>query len=143
MLLAIAAAKSWELAQLDVNNAFLNGDLKEEVYMELPPSLKTQNNPTDTKMACKLNKSIYGLRQASRQWFEKFSSFMLEMGFHQSKSDYSLFHKGTGSDYVALLVYVDDILITGSSTKGIADLKRKLSDKFKLKDLGSLGYFWV
>lgn len=66
---------------------------------------------------------------------------MIQSGFTQSKSDYSLFFKGNGSDYVALLVYVDDILITGSSTKEINSIKHKLSDKFKLKDLGKLGYF--
>ncbi|KAL4572890.1 hypothetical protein LXL04_019678 [Taraxacum kok-saghyz] len=125
-LLAIAAAKSWSLAQLDVNNAFLNGDLKEEVYMELPPGLKLpkEKYPSQISLACKLNKSIYGLRQASRQWFENFSSFMLILGFTQFKSDYSLFHKGSGSNYVALLVYVDDIIITGSSTKEINFLKK-------------------
>lgn len=111
--------------------------------MEIPPGLKIQkdNYPKNVSLACKLNKSIYGLRQASRQWFEKFSSFMLHLGFTQSKSDYSLFFKGSGSNYVALLVYVDDILITGSSTTEINLLKKQLSDKFKLKDLGSLGYF--
>lgn len=141
-LLAIAAAKFWNLVQLDVNNAFLNGDLKEEVYMDLPPGFKIKGeHSSNQKLVCKLHKSIYGLRQASRQWFEKFSSFMLHSGFSQSKSDYSLFFKGNGSDYIALLVYVDDILITGSSATEIDSIKRKLSNKFKLKDLGNLGYF--
>lgn len=68
MLLAIVAAKSWNLVKLDVNNAFLNGDLKEEVFMEIPPSFKLQKDkyPKNVSLACKLNKSIYGLRQASR-----------------------------------------------------------------------------
>ncbi|KAL7585123.1 hypothetical protein Lser_V15G44364 [Lactuca serriola] len=111
--------------------------------MEIPPGLKLEKDkyPKNVSLACKLNKSIYGLRQASRQWFEKFSSFMLFLGFTQSKSDYSLFFKGSGSTYVALLVYVDDILITGSSNTEINLLKQQLSAKFKLKDLGSLGYF--
>lgn len=91
-------------------------------------------------MVCKLHKSIYDLRQTSRQWFDKFSSFMLQIRFQQSKSDYT-FVKGIGSDYVALLVYVDDLLICGSSTKEINATKNKLSDECKLKDLGSLHYF--
>lgn len=94
-----------------------------------------------SKRVCKLHKSIYGLKQASRQWFEKFSQFMLSMGFNQSKSDYSLFHKGQNENYVALLVYVDDIIITGSSSIEIAKPKLQLSHVFKLKDLGNLGYF--
>ncbi|KAL4558415.1 hypothetical protein LXL04_036615 [Taraxacum kok-saghyz] len=143
MLLAIAAAKKWDLVQLDVNNTFLNGELNEEVFMDIPSGLDFQGESknSDSKLVCKLNKSIYGLKQASRKWFEKFSQFMLSIGFIQSKSDYSLFHKGKGDDYVALLVYVDDIIITGNSKQGIAFLKTQLSKKFKLKDLGSLGYF--
>ena len=142
MLLAIAAAKSWDLVQLDVNNAFLNGTLHEEVYMDIPPGVNIQGEqPSTNKMVCKLNKSIYGLKQASRQWFEKFSKFMLQMGFIQSKSDYSLFHKGHNENYVALLVYVDDIIITGASKSEIAKIKLQLSNAFKLKDLGNLGYF--
>lgn len=66
---------------------------------------------------------------------------MLNIGFIQSKTDYSLFHKGKGDDYVCLLVYVDDIIITGASQQGIASLKSQLSKQFKLKDLGKLGYF--
>lgn len=114
LLLATAAAKSWNLVHLDVNNACLNRDLKEEVYMDIPTSLNVQDHKCSngTKLACRLKKSIYGLRQASCQWFEKFSNFRIHIGFKQSKSDYSLFFKGTGVKYIALLVYVDDILIT-------------------------------
>lgn len=142
ILLAIAAIKKWNLVQLDVNNAFLNGALHEEVFIDIPPGLDVyQYFKSSSTLFCKLNKSIYGLKQASRQWFERFSQFMLKSGFVQSKSDYSLFYKGSGDSYVALLVYVDDIIITGSNEKGITDLKQLLSNEFKLKDLGNLGYF--
>ena len=140
LLLALAAKNNWPLIQLDVNNAFLNGDLEEEVYMQIPQGYSVPSSTTET-LVCKLQKSLYGLRQASRQWYSKFSTFLFTMGFTQSKSDYSLFFKGSGSTYVALLVYVDDIVITGASSEQIQLLKKALSDQFKLKDLGNLRHF--
>lgn len=115
VLLALAAGQNWHLVQLDVNNAFLNVDLFEEVYMDLPLGYKLQGEQavTTRPLVCKLQKSIYGLRQASRKWNSKFSQVVLGFDLVQSKSDYSLFTKGSGASFVALLVYVDDIIITG------------------------------
>ena len=90
---------------------------------------------------CKLNKSIYGLRQASRQWFHKFSSALLAKGFTQSKNDYSLFYIGLGHSMVFLLVYVDDIIISGPDMEQIAQVQKKLEYLFKLKILSDLKYF--
>ena len=143
VLLAIAASQKWHLSQLDVNNAFLNGDLFEEVYMDLPIGYYTQGEPNfnSSKLVCRLHKSIYGLKQASWQWYNKFSESLIRHGFHQSKFDYSLFTKGHGLSFVALLVYVDDIIITGPSQLALDSLKTLLHSQFKLKDLGSLKYF--
>ncbi|GJY31976.1 ribonuclease H-like domain-containing protein [Tanacetum coccineum] len=102
---------NWPLYQLDVNNAFLYGDLKEDVYMTLPEGYNSKSN---TKV-CKLNKSLYGLKQAPRQWNAKLTTALTEHGFEQSKFDYSLYVKHKGTVFVALLVYVDDIVITGKS----------------------------
>ncbi|GMI76014.1 hypothetical protein HRI_001270600 [Hibiscus trionum] len=111
VLLALAAVHGWHLLQLDVNNVFLNGSLDEEVYMRLPlgytPPIEGQD------LVCKLNKSIYGLKQASRQWFAAFSSVVLQFGFIQSPFDHSLFVKGCGDNLTVLLVYVDDIILAG------------------------------
>ncbi|CAL1413575.1 unnamed protein product [Linum trigynum] len=106
-LLAVAEVKNWTLEQLDVSNAFLHGDLEEEVYMKIPMGLDL--NGIDPKgMACRLKKSLYGLKQASRQWFAKLTGFLLKNGFAQSASDYSLFTKWVHGRIVVLLVYVDD-----------------------------------
>jgi hypothetical protein len=136
-LLSIASIKQWSLHQLDVNNAFLQGDLNEEVYMVLPPGFCRKG---ETRI-CKLNKSIYGLKQASRQWFAKFSSTIMQAGFSQSKSDYSLFFNHTGNSSTFVLVYVDDIIITGNNDLAINQLKQFLEKKFFIKDLGKLKYF--
>lgn len=137
VILSIATVKNWPLHQLDVHNAFLHGDLNEEVYMLPPPGYRKHGE----NLVCRLQKSLYGLKQASRNWFSKFSKALLVFGFTQSQADYSLFflHQRNGSVFV--LVYVDDILITGSSSSIIQQVKIMLCNHFHTKDLGSLKYF--
>ncbi|XP_040999437.1 uncharacterized mitochondrial protein AtMg00810-like [Juglans microcarpa x Juglans regia] len=135
--LSLAAIHNWHLVHLDVNNAFLYGDLDETIYMRLPPGYLKKG---DTRV-CKLQKSLYGLKQASRQWNSKFIVALVELGFVQSKSDYSLFTKKTNDYFVALLVYVDDILLASSDLSVVQNIKHSLSTFFKLKDLGPIKYF--
>lgn len=137
LILALAAAQNWHLQQLDFNNAFLHGDLDEEVYMALPSGVTV----TEPNQVCRLTKSLYGLKQASRQWFAKLSSALLSLGFVQSQSDHSLFTKKTTDSFTALLVYVDDVILTGTSVTEINSVKQFLDDRFKIKDLGCLKYF--
>ena len=146
VLLAIATSQNWNIIQLDVNNAFLHGDLFEEAYMDLPFGYNRQgehvsSNGNSGMLVCHLHKSIYCLKQASRQWYSKFSQCLLHHGFHQSKADYSFFTKGSGSTFVAFIVYVDDITIASPSLHIVNSLKAFLHSKFKFKDLGDLKYF--
>ncbi|KAH1134015.1 hypothetical protein GYH30_012429 [Glycine max] len=137
LLLALAALNQWHLRQLDVNNAFLHGELDEEVYMQVLPGLSVPNS----QMVCRLQHSLYGLKQASRQWFTKLLGLLTSHGFKQSHSDHSLFLCFTGSITTILLVYVDDIILTGNSDSEIQDVIMLLDQTFKIKDLGNLKYF--
>lgn len=138
--LALAAVRKWHLHQLDISNAFLNGDLTEEVFMSLPLGYNKVSS-ANSNIVCKLSKSLYGLKQASRQWNVKLTTTITKLGFIQSKSDYSLFTKSSDTEFMALLVYVDDIIIAGSNLESIASFKIALSNFFKLRDLGQLKYF--
>ncbi|GKV36761.1 hypothetical protein SLEP1_g44855 [Rubroshorea leprosula] len=135
-LLAIAAKQRWKLFQMDVKSAFLNGDLEDKVYMKPPPRL---NHPPNK--ACRLRRALYGLKQSSRAWYAKFSAIVSDFGFTLSQQDTTLFIHKTTRGMVLLLLYVDDMIITGDDIAGVEDLKQSLSQKFEMKDLGVLSYF--
>jgi histone deacetylase 1/2 len=137
IILTLAVTFHWTVQQIDINNAFLNGLLQEEVYMTQPSGFES----SDKTLVCKLHKALYGLKQAPRVWYEKLTHTLLQMGFVKSKCDPSLLvhHQNGACTYV--LVYVDDILITGSAPHLIKDLIDKLNIKFALKQLGEVDYF--
>ncbi|CAL2238881.1 unnamed protein product [Prunus armeniaca] len=124
VLLSVASLRGWHLHQLDVNNAFLNGDLDEEVFMSLPPGFGRK-----------------GENRASRQWFIKLSTALKAAGFQQSRSDYSLFVRRRQGNFLVLLVYVDDVILARNNLEDIENTKLFLANQFKLKDLGQLKYF--
>ena len=151
-LLAVAALKRWHTCQMDVSNAFLHGDLYEEVYMVFPagytalgyvitPHCSQPGSVRGSGKVCRLLKSLYGLKQAPRQWFAKLSTALVSFGFVQSRADYSLFTKHVQDKFTVVLVYVDDMVITGNDQHEILKLKKQLSSQFHMKDLGELRYF--
>jgi len=134
LLLALTSIHNWHLQQLDVNNVFLHGDLNEEVYMLPPPGMTISKSG----QVCKLTKSLYGLKQASRQWFSKLSSYLKSINFIQSTADYSLFTEKTDNSFTILLVYANDIILSRSSVSEIQHVTLFLDKAFKIKDLGKL-----
>ena len=120
---------------MDVNNVFLNGDLS-EVNMQLPPSLSVESNKV-----CHLSRALFGLKQAPRAWFAKFSSTISRLGYMARHYDSTLFLCRIDKDTILLLLYVDDMIITGDDLSGIQELKGFLSQQFEMKDLGHLSYF--
>ena len=136
--ISLAAINHWPLHQLDIKNAFLNGVLEEEVYMEQPPGFVVKE---EASKVCRLRRSLYGLKQSPRAWFGRFSSVMEEFGMIRSAYDHSVFFKHHQGRRIILVVYVDDIIITGDDDIGITKLKQFLQSQFQISDLGRLRYF--
>ncbi|XP_043697771.1 uncharacterized mitochondrial protein AtMg00810-like [Telopea speciosissima] len=120
---------------MDVNNTFLYGDLDKEVYMKIPPGFAKQGE----HHVCRIHKFLNGLKQTSHNWFSKFLT-VLDAGFSQSKVYHSLFTSCGMSSFTSVLVYVDDIIITGDDPTSISILKCFLHSHFQIKDLGPLKY---
>ncbi|KAJ7969877.1 Retrovirus-related Pol polyprotein from transposon TNT 1-94 [Quillaja saponaria] len=136
VLISCAVNLGWDLQQLDVKNAFLHGDLAEEVYMEIPPGFSCQK--TEGKV-CKLKKSLYGLKQSPRAWFDRFRKAMLSFGYQQSNADHTMFVKHCYGRITILIVYVDDIVVTGDNPiEGIFLSQRKYVLDL-LEETGMLG----
>ena len=138
MILAITALLNLEVHQMDVKTAFLNGDLKEEIYIEQPEGFIV---PRQEKKVCKLVKSLYGLKQMLKQWHEKFDNTMITNGFRINECDKCVYIKHTENGYVILCLYVDDILIVGSDDKMIKSTKNMLNSRFDMKDMGLADVF--
>ena len=142
ILCALAAANDWEIHQMDVNTAFLNGDLEEEIYMEQPPGFIKEGQE---HKVLRLQKAIYGLKQALRQWNKKLHATLFEMGFSRTYEDYGIY-VGTSDKYgknakLFIIVYVDNIVLFGNKLAWIKDVKARLSSVYSMKDLGDLEHF--
>ena len=127
---------NWLIHQLDIANAFLHGTLDEEVHMLQPPGFIQFSN-----QVCKLKKALYGLKQAPRAWYSTFSKFLISQGFANSHSDSSLFVQHTSISLLILVIYVEDILVTGSDPAPLAQFIQHMHTVFSMKELGTVSYF--
>ncbi|GKC61427.1 retrotransposon protein, putative, ty1-copia subclass, partial [Tanacetum coccineum] len=137
ILLAIASFYDYEIWQMDVKTAFLNGHLSEDVYMLQPEGLVDPNHPNKV---CKLQRSIYGLKQASRSWNKRFDVEIKKIGFTQNPDEPCVYLKASGSSVAFLILYVDDILLMRNNVTMLQEVKSWLSKCFSMKDLGELAY---
>ncbi|CAA0831452.1 cysteine-rich RLK (RECEPTOR-like protein kinase) 8 [Striga hermonthica] len=138
VLIALAASKSWKLWQMDVKNAFLHGELDREIYMVQPAGFEDKENPG---YVCKLKKALYGLKQAPRAWYGKIAEFLIQCGYSVAPADSNLFVKKRERKLAIVLVYVDDIIITGDDEEEIQQTRRNLLVRFQMKELGELKHF--
>lgn len=135
-MLDVPLALDWSLHQLDVKNVFLHGDLEEVVYMHQPPGFVDKSRPDHV---CLLKRSLYGLKQTPRAWYNRFATYAKKLGFVHC--DASLFILQHGRDFTYLLLYVDDIILTASTPHLIHSIIKAPSSEFEMSDLSYLHYF--
>jgi hypothetical protein len=137
IVLAIANRNGWPIDMFDVQSAYLNGELGEgeEIYMEQPPDREVMDRK---KYVLKLRKTIYGLKQSGRKWYEAFSRLLVSVGLNRAESDYGIFYKRSGDDMVVIAIHVDDCVLAASSRAVLDEYKAKIGARFKLTDLGPI-----
>jgi hypothetical protein len=138
ILLAYAAHHSFKLFQMDVKSVFLNGPIKEEVYVEQPPSFEDDRYPDHVY---KLSKALYGLKQAPRAWYECLRDFLITNTFKVGKADPTLFTNTCNGDIFLCQIYVDDIIIGSTNQKSCEEFSRVMKQKFEMSMMGELNYF--
>lgn len=138
-LIALAAQKKWKLYQLDVKSGFLNGVLKEEVYVEQPQGFVKENEEIKVY---KLNKALYGLKQAPRAWYDEINSYFNQAGFKKSPSEATFYVKTSEASGILIVsLYVDDIVYIGSCSKLLEEFKNDMMQHYEMTDLGLLHHF--
>jgi hypothetical protein len=122
---------------LDGKTVFLNGIIEEDIYVSQPPGF---NSSSHSNYACKLKKALYGLKQAPRAWYNKVDSYLLSQGLKKSKADYNLYFHDDHGKLTLLILYVDDVYLTGNNTEHIALIRSEIKQAFEMSDLGLLSY---
>jgi hypothetical protein len=138
ILLAYATYHGFKLYQMDVKSAFLNGPIKEEVYVEQPPGFEYSEY---SNHVYKLSKALYGLKQAPRAWYECLRDFLITNGFKVGKVDSTLFTKTVAKDLFVCQIYVDDIIFGSTNKSTCEEFNRIMIKKFEMSMMGELKYF--
>eukprot|EP01018_Ginkgo_biloba_P021586 Gb_39093 [translate_table: standard] len=142
LILALVAQMGWKLHQMDVKRDFLNGYIDEEIYMEKPQGfVKRKIKVENSSLVCQLQKSLYGLKQAPQAWYDKMDKFLLNSGFSRCHSYPTFYTKKSDDEVLILVLYVDDLIITRSSTSLIHNINSSLMNQFDMIDLGLLHFF--
>jgi hypothetical protein len=136
-VISIAAEMGWKIHQMDVKTTFLNGIIEEEVYIEQPEGFEVHGRDSHV---CRLRRALYGLKQAPRAWYSRIDNYLQGMGFTKSEADSNLYYIIVGGEPLILVLYVDDLFLTGSE-RLIAECKRDLASEYEMKDLGLMHYF--
>lgn len=134
---AIAAEEDMEAENVDVDTAFLYGDVEEEIYMDQPDGFMDQDNPTKK---CLLGQSLYGTKQAAHEWNIKLNKHLLAQGFKRSDADPCVYVRRSSNEYSIFVVYVDDLMLFSKTNAHIASIKEALRREFSIKELGELKY---
>ncbi|CAL5368182.1 unnamed protein product [Camellia sinensis] len=137
-LLALAAQKGWVIHQMDVKSAFLNGYLEEEIFVEQPEGFAFQGQE---EKVYRRKKALYGLKQAPRSWYSRIDAHLVNLGFEKSLSESTLYIKKADDEILVVSLYVDDLLVTGSSKELIDKFKEEMKDVFEMTDLGRMTFF--
>ena len=136
-LLAMAVNRGVIIEQMDVVTAFLNGELKEEIFMSQPPGFVEKGKE---ELVCRLKRSLYGLKQSSRCWYDELRVYLTEIEFQQCTSEPCVFYRWQDDSLSIVTVYVDDLIIMVDVIENLIEIKEKLASRFKMKDMGSLSY---
>ena len=138
MLLAFACYKNFILYQMDVKNAFLNGFINEEVFVEQPPESDTFNFPNHV---FKLKKALYGLKKAPKAWYERIRKFLISSGFKMGKIDTTLFIKPKENDMLIVQIYVDEIIFSATNGSLCEEFSKSMHSEFEMSMMGELNFF--
>lgn len=144
-LIAISAELSLDVYQMDFNSAYLNGEIQEDIYVNIPTELSDvlsskEKQKYGKNKVCKLKKALYGLKQSGRQWYKKLDSKLKEIGLNPITADPCVYLKRSGDGIIIVSLYVDDLIVATNDAKMFASLKSELASNFEMKDLGKLSY---
>ena len=136
-MLALSAQMGWKIHLMDVKIAFLNGEIKEEVYIEQPEGFETFNHES---YVCRIKRALYGLKQAPHAWYTRINNYFTRLGFTKSEADANLYHIIVDGKLLIIVLYVDDLILTGDDEL-IKSCKKDLAGEFEMKDMGLMHYF--